>query len=142
MKALLASCSLLAVVCAAPAAGQTPLSGYSDAFIQRYRRTDPKVDYTVTVRGGARTAYFVELRIANPPNPARLVIPNWAPGAYRLMDSGRNIAGVTASTAAGDALPVTHDSEISWTVDTKGAAGIVLRYSAAVRDAAQWRRPN
>lgn len=142
MKALLASWSLLALVCAAPAAAQTPLSGYADAFIQQYRRTDPKVDYTITVRDGDRAAYFVELRIANPPNPARLVIPNWAPGAYRLMDSGKNIAGVTASTAAGDALPVTHDSAISWTVDTKGAAGIVVRYSAAVRDPVQWRRPN
>jgi predicted metalloprotease with PDZ domain len=142
VKALFASCSLLALVCAAPAGAQTPLSGYADAFIQQYRRPDPKVDYTITVRDGDRAAYFVELRIANPPNPARLVIPNWAPGAYRLMDSGKNIAGVTASTAAGDALPVTNDSEISWTVDTKGAVGIVVRYSAAVRDSVQWRRPN
>jgi predicted metalloprotease with PDZ domain len=123
-------------------AAQTPLRNYADAFIQQSRRTDPKVDYTVTVRGGDRTAYFVELRIANPPNPARLVIPNWAPGAYRLMDSGQNIAAFTAATAAGDALPATPDSDISWTVDTKGATSIVVRYSAGLRDAVQWRRPN
>jgi predicted metalloprotease with PDZ domain len=121
---------------------QQPLQTYSDAFIERYRRTDPKVDYTVRVRAGDRSAYFVELRIANAPNPARLVIPNWAPGAYRLMDSGMNIADVTAFSAAGEALPVTRDSDISWTVDTKGAAGVVVRYSAAIRDPAQWRRPN
>jgi predicted metalloprotease with PDZ domain len=121
---------------------QQPLQTYSDAFIERYRRTDPKVDYTVSVRAGDRSAYFVELRIANAPNPARLVIPNWAPGAYRLMDSGMNIADVTAFSAAGEALPVARDSDISWTVDTKGAAGVVVRYSAAIRDPAQWRRPN
>jgi predicted metalloprotease with PDZ domain len=121
---------------------QQPLQTYSDAFIERYRRTDPKVDYTVSVRAGDRSAYFVELRIANAPNPARLVIPNWAPGAYRLMDSGMNIADVTAFSAAGEALPVTRDSDISWTVDTKGAAGVLVRYSAAIRDPAQWRRPN
>ena len=130
---------------------QQPLQTYSGAFIQQYRRTDPKVDYTVTVKAGDRSAYFVELRIANPPNPARLVIPNWAPGAYRLMDSGMNIADVTAFSAVGggeagggrgESLPVTHDSEISWTVDTKGAAGVVVRYSAAIRDPVQWRRPN
>jgi len=121
---------------------QQPLQGYADAFIQQSRRTDPKVDYTVTVRSGDRTAFYVELRIANPPNPARLVIPNWAPGAYRLMDSGDNIAGFTAATTAGDALPVTRDSDISWTVDTKGAASLVVRYSTAVRDSIQWRRPN
>ena len=78
---------------------QQPLQTYSGALIQQYRRTDPKVDYTVTVKAGDRSAYFVELRIANPPNPARLVIPNWAPGAYRLMDSGMNIADVTAFSA-------------------------------------------
>ncbi len=121
---------------------QQPLQTYSDAFIQQYRRTDPRVDYTVTVKAGDRSAYFVELRIANAPNPARLVIPNWAPGAYRLMDSGMNIADLTAFTAAGDTLPVRRDSEISWTVDTQGAPAIVVRYSAAIRDPVPWRRPN
>lgn len=121
---------------------QQPLQTYSDAFIQQHRRTDAQVDYTVTVRAGDRSAYFVELRIVNAPSPARLVVPNWAPGAYRLMDSGKNIANVTAATAAGDALPVTQDSEISWTVDTRGASRIVVRYSTALRDPVQWRRPN
>jgi predicted metalloprotease with PDZ domain len=126
----------------ASGAAQTPLRSYADAIVQQSRRTDPQLSYTVTVRGADRSAFYVELRIANPPNPSRLVIPNWAPGAYRLMDSGQNIAGFTATTTTGDALPVTPDSEISWTVDTKGATGIVVRYSAALRDPVQWRRPN
>lgn len=134
--------SLLALLWASTAAAQTPLQTYSDAFIQQSRRTDPKIDYTVTVRGADRSAYFVEMRIANPPNPARLVIPNWAPGAYRLMDSGQNIGGFRAFTTAGDTLPVTRDSDISWTVDMRGATSIVVRYSAALRDPVQWRRPN
>lgn len=134
--------SVLALVWATTAAAQTPLQTYSDAFIQQQRRTDPQLSYTVTVRDADRSAYFVELRIANPPNPARLVIPNWAPGAYRLMDAGKNIAGVRATTAAGDTLAVRQDSEISWTVDTRGAALVVVRYSAGLRDPVQWRRPN
>src|SRR6266540_1061551 len=93
---------------------QHPLQGYADAFVQQSRRTDPQISYTITVRSADRSAYFVELRIANPPNPARLVIPNWAPGAYRLLDSGQNIADFTAATTTGDTLPVTRDSEISW----------------------------
>ncbi|HEV8265093.1 MAG TPA: PDZ domain-containing protein [Gemmatimonadales bacterium] len=133
---------LLLISPCAGVAAQTPLQTYADAFIQQSRRTDPKVDYTVTVRDRDRSAYFVELRIANAPNPARLVIPNWAPGAYRLMDSGQNIAGVAAFDAAGNALPITRDSDISWTVDTKGAATVVVRYSAALRDPVQWTRPN
>ena len=134
--------SLLALVWASHVAAQTPLQTYSDAFIPQSRRTDPQLSYTVTVRGADRSAYYLELRIANPPNPARLVIPNWAPGAYRLMDAQQNIAAFTAATAAGDTLPVTHDSEISWTINTRGATSLVVRYSAALRDPAQWRRPN
>ncbi len=108
---------------------------------RQFRRTDPELSYAVTVRAD-RSAFFVDVRIANPPNPARLVIPNWAPGAYRLMDSDQNIADFAAATAAGDALPVTRDSKISWTIDTRGAAAIVVRYSAGLRDPVQWRRPN
>ena len=133
--------ALLLVLPSLAGAAQEPLRSYADAIAQRARRTDPYLTYTVTVPAD-RSAYYIELRIANPPNPARLVIPNWAPGAYRLMDSGQNIAAFTASTTAGDALPVTQDSEISWTVDTRGATSIVVRYSAGLRDAIQWRRPN
>jgi predicted metalloprotease with PDZ domain len=135
---------VLSLLCLAaqPCLGQTPLQTYADAITQRSSRTDPQLSYTVTVRSADRTAYFVEMRVTNPPNPARFVIPNWAPGAYRLMDSGKNIAGVAAFSAAGDALAVSHDSDISWTVDTQGADRIAVRYSAALRDPVQWHRPN
>jgi predicted metalloprotease with PDZ domain len=121
---------------------QQPLQTYSDAFIQQSRRTDPQISYTITVRAADRSAYFVEMRIANPPSPARFVIPNWAPGAYRLMDSGQNIGTVTASGASGEALPVLQDSEISWTVAAPGATSIVVRYSAGLRNPRIWTRPN
>ena len=134
--------SLLALVWASTAAAQQPLHTYADAIVQQSRRTDPQLSYTVTVRGSDRTAYYVEMRIANAPNPARLVIPNWAPGAYRLMDSGQNIGAVRAFTTTGDTLPVMRDSDISWTVDTRGVTSIVVRYSAALRDPVQWHRPN
>ncbi|HEU5261202.1 MAG TPA: PDZ domain-containing protein [Gemmatimonadales bacterium] len=140
MKPLAALCALSIAVPSLPA--QTPLRTYSDGFVQRYARTAPKVDYTVTVRERDRTAYFLELAIANPPNPARLVIPNWAPGAYRPMDSGKNIAGVAAFTDGGDSLPVTRESDIAWLVETRGAAQIVVRYAAGLRDPRRWARPN
>src|SRR5574341_1509697 len=124
---------LALLVLASPAGAQTPLRAYSDAFVQRYDRTAPKVDYTVTVRDDDRSAYFVELRIANAPNPARVVIPEWAPGAYRTLQSARNIAAIAAFTEAGKPLPVTADSGNGWSVDTRGAATIVVRYAAADR---------
>src|SRR5256885_15107503 len=79
---------------------QTPLQSYSAAFIEQSRRTDPQIDYTVTLPP-SKTAYVLELRIHNAPNPSRLVIPNWAPRAYRLMNAGANISGFAAFTDDG-----------------------------------------
>ena len=129
MTTLLTLCTL---------AVQVPLRTYSDAFIQRYERTAAAVDYTVTVKQGDRSAYFVELVIENAPNPARLVIPNWAPGAYRLMDSGKYVAEVRAFAAGGDTLPVTHDSGLSWLVDTRGAGRIAVRYRTGLGNPPRW----
>jgi len=103
--------------------------------------SSPQLSYRVTVPTD-RSAYLVELQITNPPSRSRLVIPNWAPGAYRLMDSWQNIREVVAVSAAGDSLPIQHDSPISWVIDSKGAARITVRYTAGLRDTDQWRRPN
>jgi predicted metalloprotease with PDZ domain len=96
--------------------------------------SSPQLYYSVTVPTD-RSAYLVELQINNPPNPSRLVIPNWAPGAYRLMDSWQNIRDVVAVSAAGDPLPVHPDSPISWVIDPKGASRITIRYTAGLREA-------
>lgn len=101
----------------------------------------PQLSYRVTVPTD-RSAYLVELQITNPPSRSRLVIPNWAPGAYRLMDSWQNIRDVVAVSAEGDSLPIRQDSPISWVIDPKGAARITVRYTAGLRDTDQWRRPN
>ena len=101
----------------------------------------PQVFYSVTVPND-RGAYLVEVQVEHPPNPSRLVIPNWAPGAYRLMDSWQNIRDFGAVTAGGDPLPVHHDSPISWVIDTHGSARITVRYTAGLTDSVAWRRPN
>jgi predicted metalloprotease with PDZ domain len=126
----------------ASARAQSPLATYSDAFIQRHARTVPKVDYTVTVRERDRSAYWVEMTVANAPDPLRVAIPAWAPGSYRLTHGARNIGDVTAVTAAGEALAVTRADELTWSVATGGARRIVVRYSTAVRRAEEWARPN
>ena len=101
----------------------------------------PLLYYSVTVPAD-RSAYLVELQITRPPRRSRLVIPNWAPGAYRLMDSWQNIRDVVAVNAAGDSLSIQQDSPISWVIDPNGAARITVRYTAGLRDRDQWRRPN
>ncbi|MGH7646436.1 MAG: PDZ domain-containing protein, partial [Gemmatimonadales bacterium] len=51
-------------------------------------------------------------------------------------------ADVRAKTASGEPLAVTRDSDISWSVDTRGADRIVVTYSTALRNSAEWRRAN
>ena len=101
----------------------------------------PSIYYSVTVPAD-RSAYLIEFQITNPPSPSRLVIPAWAPGSYRLMNSGQNIAGVEAITAAGDRLAVRQDSPNSWVIDPQGTKLITVRYTAGLRDTVPWRRPN
>ena len=101
----------------------------------------PQLSYTLTVPTD-RSAYLVELHITNPPNPSRLVIPAWAPGAYQLMNSGTNIGDFEAVTRAADRLPVHQDSPNSWVIDTQGTQLLTVRYTAGLRDSVAWRRPN
>lgn len=101
----------------------------------------PQLYYSVTVPTD-RSAFLVELQITNPPSPSRIVIPYWAPGAYRPLNSGANIRNISAVTAAGDPLPVRQDSPISWVIDPKGAGRINIRYTTGLQDSVQWRRPN
>src|SRR6267378_1972319 len=105
------------------------------------QNSTPELYYSVTVPTD-RSAYLVEVQITNPPSPSRLVIPNWAPGAYRLMDSWQNIRDVAAVSGAGDPLPVHQDSPISWVIDPQGNGRITVRYTAGLQDSLQWRRPN
>src|SRR2546425_2331493 len=101
----------------------------------------PDIYNSVTVPTD-RSAYLSEMQSNNPPNPSRVVIPNWAPAAYRFMDSWQNNRDVVAVSAAGDPLPVHQDSPISWVIDPKGASRITIRYAAGLPDVNEWRRPN
>jgi len=101
----------------------------------------PQLAYSVTVPIN-RSAYLVEIQITNPPDPSRLVIPAWAPGAYQLMNSGTNIRDFEAVTRAEDHLSVRQDSPNSWVIDTQGTQVITVRYTAGLRDSVAWRRPN
>jgi predicted metalloprotease with PDZ domain len=101
----------------------------------------PQLTYTLSVPAD-RLTYAVELKVTQPPNPSRFVIPNWAPGAYRLMDSWQNISDFVAVDSSGRPLAVRQDSPISWMVDTRGARVVTISYRTGLRDTVQWRRPN
>ena len=61
---------------------------------------------------------------------------------HSLTQGGRNIADLTATTESGQPLAVTRVDDLTWRIATDGATRVVVRYSAAVRDAAEWARPN
>lgn len=112
---------------------QHPIRTYADAIDQRYRRTDPKVDYTITVKPGDYSRYYVEMAIANAPKQARLRIAAWAPGGYRLLDADKNIKQLVALAESGDTLAVVHDAKLSWTINTKNAKRVTVRYATVLQ---------
>ncbi|MCI4322599.1 MAG: PDZ domain-containing protein [Thermoplasmata archaeon] len=66
----------------------------------------------------------------------RIVLPVWAPGAYGIRDSAREVAGFRVTRAPGDE-PVTVDrlSKNEWRIPSTDSAELDVRYSVYGREA-------
>ncbi len=86
-------------------------------------------DYTVDARDTAAHLLRVEARL-----PARgrdthaLMMPVWSPGYYKLEDYAARVRGLSATTPAGEPLPVQQPTANHWLVPTRGGATVTLRY--------------
>jgi predicted metalloprotease with PDZ domain len=127
------ACAVLLAGSAAPAAAQIPVRSYADGLVRKFDPADPAVRYTVTVRGDDRRAYHVEMEIRNVADSTlALQLPNWSPGSYRITNGWRNVAGLTATDAAGRAVTVTKPDSLTWVVHGGSARTIVVRYAVGV----------
>jgi predicted metalloprotease with PDZ domain len=95
--ALLSAASLAA----APAAAQTPLATYADAFETRAGASTPVIRYDVRIDTAA-SRIAVVMHVERAPATVRIAIPRWAPGAYRLVDFSARLRNVTVVTGAGE----------------------------------------
>lgn len=130
----------------APAAAQSPVTGYGDAFEGRAGRTQPVVHYVVRADAADRSGLAVEVRIRNAPDTLHLRIPVWAPGAYRLANFGRNVRDLTVVGADGRTVAamrevVAGDSSSGWRAVVPGGSATV-RYRVAFPTPAAAASPN
>lgn len=84
-----------------------------------------------TLRFPAPDKHIAEVQAAFPTNGAaaiELMMPIWTPGFYRVENYARQIQDLAARSPGGQALAVEHPSENRWTVQTNGAARVVVSY--------------
>lgn len=86
-----------------------------------------------TVRVPAPSAHRLEVEAHVPADglsPLILRWARWTPGFYRVEDYAGEVEEVTASSPDGALLPLGRDPEMPhrWTVDTRGAAAVIVRY--------------
>lgn len=58
-----------------------------------------------------------------------LMMPVWSPGYYHTEDMAAHVKTITARSPAGEFLTLEKDGASQWTVATKGASAIRLRYT-------------
>ena len=67
--------------------------------------------------------------------PVDLILPVWAPGAYEIRESAREVRELTAHRRAdGAELPVERRAKNLWRVDPRGEAEVEIRYTVYGHD--------
>lgn len=94
------------------------------------RAATPEIAYTVAMTKPATHLIEVEMRLkwAAGPQTVDLKMPVWTPGSYLVREYARHVQDLAVKTAAGQALAWRKINKNTWTVDTKGAANIVVTY--------------
>ena len=116
--------ALAALLAPALLGAQDSISTYAEGFESRLHPTQPQLAYTVRVDPADRSAWRMELAVRNAPDTLRLMIPVWAPGAYRVVDFWRQVRGVEV-TSGGRAVPVVKEDSVTWRAIVRGGEAVV-----------------
>jgi predicted metalloprotease with PDZ domain len=110
---------LLGVAVAAPIAPIAAQQGARPAAVEYNVSFPDPASHTavVTARLPTEGAASVEL-----------MMPIWSPGYYKVENYADRVHDISATTAAGAALDVTHHARNRWRVATGGAPVVVVRY--------------
>lgn len=86
------------------------------------------IHYQVTANHPAAHRFLVELHIVNPnPEGQVLWLPDWIPGSYMIRDFARNLSGLQAFNAAGQALTIEQINKSTWRVQPCQSR-LIIRY--------------
>jgi predicted metalloprotease with PDZ domain len=96
-------------------------------------RQNPKpldaISYTMRFPAPETHIAEIEATVPTAGKPALdLMLPTWSPGFYGAGAYAKNVRDFSATTAGGDALPVSQPQDNHWQVTTNGAARILLHY--------------
>ncbi len=100
--------------------------------------------YEVRVDPENLDGWFVSLTVVNPGAPRlEFSIPDWAPGAYRLMGNARRIEQVEAAADGDRKIEPRYDGRLTWSLDCGDAREVrvswLSRHSATIRGASRSR---
>jgi predicted metalloprotease with PDZ domain len=94
----------------------------------------PDVLYEVDVTrpDSGRVSVSMTIRTPDPLGEARVSIPAWAPGAYRIVKYARAVALVRAQDALGRRLAVTPVDDQTWSFRAEAPGPVTVSYELAV----------
>ncbi|MCA1633258.1 MAG: PDZ domain-containing protein [Acidobacteria bacterium] len=117
--ALLALLSLLTVARADGGAARLTQAGVSGL----------QISYELGMSRPTTRLYEVTMTVANLTGPQlQLQFPVWVPGAYRVVDSARNVQEFRAATTGGQPLPAFKTLTNEWTIETRGNSAVRVTY--------------
>ncbi len=125
-RRLLSLSSLLLCGLLSSAACRTASSGH----LQHKNAPPNAVVYTLTplpseARLGVRMEFEAPLGTAT----VEVQLPVWSPGDYHVQNFARYVKNFKATTENGEALAAAHTDANTWTIQTNGAANVVLTYA-------------
>lgn len=89
-----------------------------------------------TLRFPAPETQYVEVEAVFPETGDQLdlFMAKWTPGSYVLRDYARHVEAVSATTAGGQALPLSKTATNRWRVEASGVDDVVVRYKVYAAD--------
>ncbi|HYE13980.1 MAG TPA: PDZ domain-containing protein [Pyrinomonadaceae bacterium] len=89
----------------------------------------PRITYELGMSRPTTRLFEVTMNVSNLSAP-RLVVqfPVWVPGAYRVVDTARNVQEFRASSARGQLLPAVRTATNEWTVESAGLSAVRVTY--------------
>ncbi|PVD51108.1 peptidase M61 [Terrimonas sp.] len=87
------------------------------------------VNYTLSFPALKEHTYRVSMEVSGLKTDSLvLVLPNWMPGYYQLMNYAGNVKNFVAGTTNNKNLRVTKNDKLSWKINTTGAKTIIAEY--------------
>lgn len=92
-------------------------------------KAQTSVSYIVSFPSLKEHTYHVRMEVTDlKADSVVLVLPNWMPGYYQLMNYADNVKNFVALTSSNEPLSIGKSDRLTWKINTKGAGKIIAEY--------------